>query len=77
MCTQTNAEKDKPPCNPQELEDCDVCPEDSFSLMRFDADTLKPSHVVRLRLHVLACIQKHTGLSGLLIFGGTIIFFFL
>ncbi|XP_063042057.1 nudC domain-containing protein 1 [Engraulis encrasicolus] len=46
-----NPEKDKPPCNAQELEDCDVFPEDSFSLTRFDADTLKPSHVVNLGSH--------------------------
>ncbi|KAL2079920.1 hypothetical protein ACEWY4_023713 [Coilia grayii] len=54
-----NPEKDKPPCNAQELEDCDVFPEDSFSLMRFDAETLKPSHVVR-PLHVLALDKNRT-----------------
>ncbi|XP_041933032.1 nudC domain-containing protein 1 [Alosa sapidissima] len=47
----SNPEKDKPPCNAQELEDCDMFPEDSFNLMRFDADTLKPSHVVNLGSH--------------------------
>uniref|UniRef100_A0A8C2GY76 NudC domain-containing protein 1 n=1 Tax=Cyprinus carpio TaxID=7962 RepID=A0A8C2GY76_CYPCA len=43
-----NPEKDKPPCNAQELEDCDMFPEDSSTLMRFDGATLKPSHVVSL-----------------------------
>ncbi|XP_076865906.1 nudC domain-containing protein 1 [Brachyhypopomus gauderio] len=41
-------EKDKPPCNAQELEDCDRFPEDSSTLMRFDGTTLKPTHVVNL-----------------------------
>lgn len=44
-------EKDKPPCNSQELEDCDGFPEDSTSLVRFDGDTLKPTHVVNLSSH--------------------------
>ncbi|XP_052441021.1 nudC domain-containing protein 1 [Carassius gibelio] len=43
-----NPEKDKPPCNAQELEDCDMFPEDSSTLMRFDGATLKPTHVVSL-----------------------------
>ncbi|XP_023659761.2 nudC domain-containing protein 1 isoform X1 [Paramormyrops kingsleyae] len=46
-----NVEKDKPPCNPQELEDCDIFPEDSSSLTRFDGDSLRPSHVVNLASH--------------------------
>ncbi|XP_026875371.2 nudC domain-containing protein 1 isoform X1 [Electrophorus electricus] len=46
-----NPEKDKPPCNAQELEDCDRFPEDSSTLMRFDGDTLKPTHVVNLASH--------------------------
>ncbi|XP_062301704.1 nudC domain-containing protein 1 [Osmerus eperlanus] len=41
-------DKDKPPCDSQELEDCDGFPEDSSSLVRFDRDTLKPTHVVNL-----------------------------
>lgn len=41
-----NPEKDKPPCNAQELEDCDGFPDDSSTLMRFDGATLKPTHVV-------------------------------
>ncbi|KAI1902012.1 hypothetical protein AGOR_G00040330 [Albula goreensis] len=44
-------EGDKPPCNAQELEDCDIFPEDSTSLMRFDEETLKPTHVVNLGSH--------------------------
>ncbi|XP_026080642.1 nudC domain-containing protein 1 isoform X3 [Carassius auratus] len=43
-----NPEKDKPPCNAQELEDCDMFPEDSSTLMRFDGATLKPTNVVSL-----------------------------
>lgn len=43
-----NPEKDKPPCNAQELEDCDMFPEDSSTLMRFDGATLKPNNVVSL-----------------------------
>lgn len=46
-----NPDKDKPPCNSQELEDCDVCPGDSSSLTRFDGDTLMPTHVVNLGSH--------------------------
>lgn len=41
-------EKEKPPCNTQELEDCDMFPEDGSTLMRFDGTTLKPTHVVNL-----------------------------
>lgn len=47
----SNPEKDKPPCNAQELEDCDMFPEDSSTLMRFDGATLKPTHVVSLGSH--------------------------
>ncbi|KAK2887445.1 hypothetical protein Q8A67_015673 [Cirrhinus molitorella] len=46
-----NPEKDKPPCNAQELEDCDMFPEDSSTLMRFDGASLKPTHVVSLGSH--------------------------
>ncbi|KAF4073800.1 hypothetical protein AMELA_G00247250 [Ameiurus melas] len=46
-----NPEKDKPPCNAQELEDCDGFPDDSSTLMRFDGATLKPTHVVNLGSH--------------------------
>ncbi|KAI4883688.1 hypothetical protein NFI96_012391 [Prochilodus magdalenae] len=46
-----NPEKDKPPCNAQELEECDGFPEDSSTLMRFDGSTLKPTHVVNLGSH--------------------------
>ncbi|XP_028646745.1 nudC domain-containing protein 1 [Erpetoichthys calabaricus] len=46
-----NPEKDKPPCNAQELEECDVFPEDSSSLTRFDGRTLKATHVVNLSSH--------------------------
>ncbi|XP_036410915.1 nudC domain-containing protein 1 [Megalops cyprinoides] len=46
-----NTEKGKPPCNVQELEDCDTFPGDSSSLMRFDEKTLKPTHVVNLGSH--------------------------
>ncbi|XP_056598039.1 nudC domain-containing protein 1 [Triplophysa dalaica] len=47
-----NPEKDKPPCNAQELEDCDMFPEDSSALMRFDGATMKPTHVVSLGSHL-------------------------
>ncbi|XP_051948525.1 nudC domain-containing protein 1 [Xyrauchen texanus] len=43
-----NPDKDKPPCNNQELEDCDMFPEDSSTLMRFDGTTLKTTHVASL-----------------------------
>lgn len=33
-------------CNTQDLEDCDMPSEQSFSLTYFDGDTLKPTHVV-------------------------------
>lgn len=35
-------------CNTQELEDCDMPSEQSFSLTYFDGDSLKPTHVVNL-----------------------------
>lgn len=41
-----NPEKENPPCNAQELEECDAFLEDSASLCRFDGDTLKVTHVV-------------------------------
>uniref|UniRef100_A0A1A8ICT6 NudC domain-containing protein 1 n=1 Tax=Nothobranchius kuhntae TaxID=321403 RepID=A0A1A8ICT6_NOTKU len=44
-------DEDKPPCNSQELEDCDGFPEDSFSLAHFDEDSLKPTQVVNLGSH--------------------------
>ncbi|XP_053104273.1 nudC domain-containing protein 1 isoform X2 [Hemicordylus capensis] len=40
--------KDNPPCNAQELEECDIFLEDSTSLCRFDGNTLKATHVVNL-----------------------------
>ncbi|XP_045549566.1 nudC domain-containing protein 1 isoform X1 [Salmo salar] len=46
-----NPDKDKPPCNAQELEDCDGFPEDSSNLTRFDGESLKPTHVVNLGSH--------------------------
>ncbi|KAF7691271.1 nudC domain-containing protein 1 [Silurus meridionalis] len=46
-----NPEKEKPPCNAQELEDCDGFPDDSSTLMRFDGVSLKPTHVVNLGSH--------------------------
>ncbi|XP_077349348.1 nudC domain-containing protein 1 [Lithobates pipiens] len=39
---------DKPPCNPQELEECDVSLEDCATLCRFDGNSLKATHVVNL-----------------------------
>ncbi|XP_040210789.1 nudC domain-containing protein 1 [Rana temporaria] len=39
---------DKPPCNPQELEECDVSLEDCATLCRFDGSSLKATHVVNL-----------------------------
>ncbi|KAM9235627.1 nudC domain-containing protein 1 [Leptosomus discolor] len=41
-------EKENPPCNAQELEECDAFLEDSASLCRFDGDTLKVTHVIHL-----------------------------
>ncbi|MEQ2274111.1 NudC domain-containing protein 1, partial [Xenotaenia resolanae] len=41
-----NPDRDKPPCNSQELEDCDGFPEDSFSLTHFDEESLRPTQVV-------------------------------
>nr|XP_004661446.1 nudC domain-containing protein 1 [Jaculus jaculus] len=43
-----NPEKEKPPCNAQELEECDIFFEESSSLCRFDGNTLKTTHVVNL-----------------------------
>lgn len=43
-----NPDKDKPPCNAQELEECDIFFEENFSLCRFDGNTLKTTHVVNL-----------------------------
>nr|XP_056710234.1 nudC domain-containing protein 1 [Euleptes europaea] len=40
--------KENPPCNAQELEECDIFLEDSTSLCRFDGNTLKVTHVVNL-----------------------------
>uniref|UniRef100_A0A8B9WIP6 NudC domain-containing protein 1 n=1 Tax=Bos mutus grunniens TaxID=30521 RepID=A0A8B9WIP6_BOSMU len=40
-----NPDKDKPPCNAQELEECDIFFEENFSLCRFDGNTLKTTHV--------------------------------
>ncbi|XP_036292691.1 nudC domain-containing protein 1 isoform X1 [Pipistrellus kuhlii] len=41
-------DKGKPPCNAQELEECDIFFEESSSLCRFDGNTLKTTHVVNL-----------------------------
>lgn len=41
-----NPDKEKPPCNAQELEECDIFFEESSSLCRFDGSTLKTTHVV-------------------------------
>lgn len=41
-----NPEKENPPCNAQELEECDAFLEDGASLSRFDGDTLKVTHIV-------------------------------
>lgn len=41
-----NPEKEKPPCNAQELEECDAFLEDGASLCRFDGETLKITHIV-------------------------------
>ncbi|KAJ3609757.1 hypothetical protein NHX12_024268 [Muraenolepis orangiensis] len=46
-----NEEGDKPPCNSQELEDCDGFPEDSSSLTHFDGETMKATQVVNLGSH--------------------------
>ncbi|KAK2830689.1 hypothetical protein Q5P01_018620 [Channa striata] len=46
-----NPDRDKPPCNSQELEDCDGFPEDSSSLTHFDGESLKPTQVVNLGSH--------------------------
>ncbi|XP_075070069.1 nudC domain-containing protein 1 isoform X2 [Mixophyes fleayi] len=39
---------EKPACNAQELEECDISLEDSTTLCRFDSNTLKATHVVNL-----------------------------
>ncbi|KAM4725124.1 nudC domain-containing protein 1 [Anableps anableps] len=46
-----NPDRDKPPCNSQELEDCDGFPEDSFSLTHFNEESLRPTQVVNLGSH--------------------------
>uniref|UniRef100_A0A8C2XFV4 NudC domain-containing protein 1 n=1 Tax=Cyclopterus lumpus TaxID=8103 RepID=A0A8C2XFV4_CYCLU len=46
-----NPDGDKPPCNSQELEDCDGFPEDGSSLTHFDGESLKPTRVVNLGSH--------------------------
>ncbi|XP_034016830.1 nudC domain-containing protein 1 [Thalassophryne amazonica] len=46
-----NPDGAKPACNPQELEECDRFPEDSFSLTHFDGELLKPTQVVNLGSH--------------------------
>ncbi|KAM4539783.1 nudC domain-containing protein 1 [Odontesthes bonariensis] len=46
-----NPDGDKPPCNSQELEDCDGFPEDSSSLTHFDEESLRPTQVVNLGSH--------------------------
>ncbi|KAM4865114.1 nudC domain-containing protein 1 [Thomomys bottae] len=43
-----NPDKEKPPCNAQELEECDIFFEESSSLCRFDGSSLKTTHVVNL-----------------------------
>uniref|UniRef100_A0A8C6MVC7 NudC domain-containing protein 1 n=1 Tax=Mus spicilegus TaxID=10103 RepID=A0A8C6MVC7_MUSSI len=43
-----NPDKEKPACNAQELEECDIFFEESSSLCRFDGNTLKTTHVVNL-----------------------------
>ncbi|OCT74961.1 hypothetical protein XELAEV_18033949mg [Xenopus laevis] len=43
-----NPESEKPPCNAQELEECDIFLEDSTNLCRFDGTHLKATHVVNL-----------------------------
>ncbi|XP_060099299.1 nudC domain-containing protein 1 [Heteronotia binoei] len=40
--------RENPPCNAQELEECDMFLEDSTSLCRFDGNTQKVTHVVNL-----------------------------
>ncbi|CAI5779105.1 Hypothetical predicted protein [Podarcis lilfordi] len=40
--------KENPPCNAQELEECDIFLEDSTSLCRFDGNTFNVTHVVNL-----------------------------
>ncbi|KAG8441699.1 hypothetical protein GDO86_010762 [Hymenochirus boettgeri] len=44
----TDPDKEKPPCNAQELEECDFFLDDSTSLCRFDGESLKATHVVNL-----------------------------
>ncbi|NXA39289.1 NUDC1 protein, partial [Eudromia elegans] len=44
----SNPDKEKPPCNAQELEECDAFLEDNASLCRFDGDTLKITHIINL-----------------------------
>ncbi|KAM4688909.1 nudC domain-containing protein 1 [Discoglossus pictus] len=41
-------DKEKPPCNAQELEECDIFLDDSTTMCRFDGNSLKTTHVVNL-----------------------------
>ncbi|GAB1299341.1 NudC domain-containing protein 1 [Apodemus speciosus] len=43
-----NPDKEKPPCNAQELEECDIFFEENSTLCRFDGNSLKTTHVVNL-----------------------------
>ncbi|XP_069813295.1 nudC domain-containing protein 1 isoform X1 [Dendropsophus ebraccatus] len=43
-----NPDCEKPPCNAQELEECDMSLEDSTTLCRFNGNSLKATHVVNL-----------------------------
>ncbi|KAG9478620.1 hypothetical protein GDO78_012331 [Eleutherodactylus coqui] len=43
-----NPDCEKPPCNAQELEECDVSLEDGTTLCRFDGSTMKATDVVNL-----------------------------
>ncbi|XP_010776464.1 nudC domain-containing protein 1 [Notothenia coriiceps] len=58
-----NPDKDKPPCNSQELEDCDGFPEDGSSLTHFDGESLKPSQVYSAGYLMLSA-YKRTFLSS-------------
>ncbi|XP_063755648.1 nudC domain-containing protein 1 isoform X2 [Eleginops maclovinus] len=53
-----NPDKDKPPCNSQELEDCDGFPEDGSSLTHFDGESLKPSQVYSVGYLMLTASER-------------------
>ncbi|XP_043921692.1 nudC domain-containing protein 1 [Protopterus annectens] len=48
---ELNSDRDGGPCNAQEVEECDLGPEDTSCLTRFEGSTMKATHVVSLASH--------------------------